>query len=821
MPFDTDDQLRLLIQNTCRDDQEIKSALAEVDITEAQVLETLMKAKSEIWATISSSLQQYELLTLDLKQIKETYPTIYKYEVGQSVPRQKRPVIFRALTALALSLILCYPILSNLSFGRAINDSLKNIMKSSELILTVDICFFILLSLILYPSLSVPFRNLYRYLDNRKVAAFLAQNAQIVKEFRLKSEAFANLNKEMVTDLKERAIKGKIREIINYRLRPSYSTILPDVNTRGLSEVFDGRNTVDTDAKKHLEFLLETMPGGAIGIAGPRGAGKTTLIRSYCSKERSVDEVKGVKILPVMTSAPVKYDARDFILHLFSITCMAALELDRIENPQLYDAEAIKVVVSRITTFFLRAASTIRYLLVIMISVTILLAAILYNLHNHYFTPKHAPNDVSDTLQAEPHHLQPFLTYYATSISKSNDAPALLITCSVICFLLFTIIIFAQRRALRSQRIRPRYAKIRSDDPSSELRRISIKESAETWVEKIKFQQTYTNGWSGSLKLPIALEGGVSRSTTMAEKPLSYPEIVQGLKDLLVTLSVGYRVIIGIDELDKLESDEDAKNFLNEIKSIFGVPRCFFLISASENAIHYFERRGIPIRDAFDSAFDTMIYVDYFNAQKAQSLLEKRVIGKPVPFFILAYCLAGGLPRDIIRQFRNILKEAGEARELSMILGQLIRGDIRAKARAAHFILKKTDNRPQKDQLLLILEEIGFNDFQEEELVRNIHKLFELYQNAEPPIDDSKDENKIYKNLYPVIEELATYLAWIVTIYQLFLQESTVYRMINNDNSMFDSLAKTRQALAVDFGVARTRIAECRKAEHLAAIPLL
>lgn len=41
------------------------------------------------------------------------------------------------------------------------------------------------------------------------------------------------------------------------------------------------------------------------------------------------------------------------------------------------------------------------------------------------------------------------------------------------------------------------------------------------------------------------------------------------------------RVPVGIDELDKIESAEQAQAFLNEIKGLFGVPGCQFLVSVS------------------------------------------------------------------------------------------------------------------------------------------------------------------------------------------------------------------------------------------------
>jgi len=74
------------------------------------------------------------------------------------------------------------------------------------------------------------------------------------------------------------------------------------------------------------------------------------------------------------------------------------------------------------------------------------------------------------------------------------------------------------------------------------------------------------------------------------------------------------QVVIGIDELDKIQSAEEAVQFVDDIKSIFGIPGCFFLISISDDALADFERRGLPFRNAFDSAFDEVIALNYLGA---------------------------------------------------------------------------------------------------------------------------------------------------------------------------------------------------------------
>jgi hypothetical protein len=117
------------------------------------------------------------------------------------------------------------------------------------------------------------------------------------------------------------------------------------------------------------------------------------------------------------------------------------------------------------------------------------------------------------------------------------------------------------------------------------------------------------------------------------------------------------KVIIGIDELDKMQPAE-ARQLLNDVKVLFGERNCFYLVSMSEDAMSSFERRGMPIRDVFDSSFDTVLHVDPLTADEARALLEKRVVGMGVAGHMLCHALAGGLPRELIRVARDVREAA-------------------------------------------------------------------------------------------------------------------------------------------------------------------
>jgi hypothetical protein len=143
-------------------------------------------------------------------------------------------------------------------------------------------------------------------------------------------------------------------------------------------------------------------------------------------------------------------------------------------------------------------------------------------------------------------------------------------------------------------------------------------------------------------------EAGLEGSREIARNQMTLPDIVAEFRRLLAQIAETRRVLIGIDELDKLESREDAYTFMNEMKVLFGLDGCFFLISVSEDAMSVFERRGLPFRDVFDSSFDDVINVGFLRVDESVELLQRRVIGMPLPFIFLCHCIAGGLARDVI-----------------------------------------------------------------------------------------------------------------------------------------------------------------------------
>lgn len=335
-------------------------------------------------------------------------------------------------------------------------------------------------------------------------------------------------------------------EVRNPRL---FDTSIGEKSPPRLLEGSEPRRLVVTEAMTQVSVTARNVHSGSLGVSGPRGVGKSTILQFFGTDAAAGDG----RDLRLVVPAPVDYEPREFIIHLFSRLCEAV---------------------------------------------------------------PHGPADRSAIAAETRHHL-----------------------------------------------------------------------------EQLRYLRTYTATWSASLapRSFLALARGYAKQR--AEQPVPLPELVGSFRGYSERVASWQRsahggkgrVVIGIDEVDKIRDSDRAEAFLNDVKAIFGVPGCLYLVSLSEDAMAGFARRTPSIRTTFDSALDELVLVGPMTYRHSEQLLFKRVTGVPRPFIALCHVLAGGLPRDLVRAARALIDAtpAQGDKPLPDTAGELIRRELETLRQAS------------------------------------------------------------------------------------------------------------------------------------------
>ena len=651
-------------------------------------------------------------------------------------------------------------------------------------------------------------------------------------------EFFATLRRQLV-QANQRAdeaiisqgLKPRIREILDGLINPPFATTLPKLEYSGLSDVFNSAKEIATDARNELKFLLSTMPGGSIGIAGPRGSGKSTLLKSACADlPRNLETQR----IPLLTTSPVEYEGRDFILHLFSAMCNKILQMatEKGAYKRLGDIARIQEPSPGSPLKTLRQFVP---LAVVLGSIFFVLGALIGvgSMSAASAPPAQATAEAAKAQPTATPNTQPTSTdsSFVRLLKVLDLKPGVFLTAGLLLLIAANVVHFAPRMIGQKHQSSEPVLLYNNEMEISREELLKIVREAEAWLKEIKFQQSYTTGWSGALKLPIGLEGGVNTAMSLAQQQLSLPDITKGFCDFVGRVARDFHVVIGIDELDKLESDEAAQRFLNEIKAIFGLPNVFYLISVSENAMSNFERRGLPFRDVFDSSFDNIVYVDYLKLKHAKRLIARRVIGMPPPFVHLCYCISGGLARDLVRTCRNLRQRAqeqearGKLADLKALTLELVKSDLQLKLHALVVAAKKLASEGDVNSFLERLYSLenkldsapflltAYEDLMKvasptvskpEAKTNGAMGLVEVYDKLKQRLSGELPNTANAKNLRALNEELASYLYYCVTLVQFFSDviDPAVLAKAETDGA-FDNLARARQYLAINPAITR------------------
>jgi hypothetical protein len=548
-----------------------------------------------------------------------------------------------------------------------------------------------------------------------------------------------------------------IRRAINAHLR-SFDTAFAIIDKRGLRELADPEREVPTQASGHLRTLMSSLAGGSLGLSGPRGCGKTTLIHSFAT---------GRSVLPnaerrgLVVSAPVRYDAREFVLHLYARVC------EQILNPQgtPFDVPRREQ---------LRAARRSALAKVLFLVAAFLGTLGLLMIYTGRTTPK-GPTETG-------------AVFVATAVVALYTALFLLPSwrrASSLAVFIRSVMTFGR------------------EADTAGAAEFKPERLAEERLEEIRFQQTLASGWSASLALPLGSTLGGESKLTLARTPWTLPEVVDEFRTYVGTLTKadsdeaesGEYLVIGIDELDKIDSAKDAQRFLNDIKGVFGVRGCYYLVSVSEDAMSGFERRGMPFRDVFDSSFDAIMRVPHLTLAESRDVLESRVTGLPVPYQCFCHVLAGGLPRELVRVARELVQAASTDKTMSGLCRAVVASELRAKVAASTVAARAAAGRHRDFVLAWVqrhdLEEPG----EEAEALRERFAEGATWPGLVPAAGDGDADRR----LMALALELMSYSYYAATVLEFFGDERALRRFLVSDADPNDLSARNElPAIAAD-----------------------
>jgi hypothetical protein len=171
--------------------------------------------------------------------------------------------------------------------------------------------------------------KLFRALDTdmkNELELKLVRNAAAARqqpEYRALETEWESQQREAQAAL-EKAVLAAVLTALNEAVAAATAPRMRAASLDGLRSALTDDKVIVTEAFGQLTDKLRERSEGSFGIAGPRGVGKTTLIRFLATRPgfrpphgaAGGQAGAGKPRLGVVVSAPVRYQARDFVLYL-------------------------------------------------------------------------------------------------------------------------------------------------------------------------------------------------------------------------------------------------------------------------------------------------------------------------------------------------------------------------------------------------------------------------------------------------------------------------------------------------------------------------
>jgi len=443
-----------------------------------------------------------------------------------------------------------------------------------------------------------------------------------------------DLRERWLADTAESVIYPNVVEAINkVLLGKDYRNLWVEPESEGLRKLQDPVFRVSTRSSGRLRELLSQMDGGSIALAGPRGAGKSTLLKDF--SQLSGDQMISVRGICVYVPAPAEYVAKEFIADLFQRLCEAYLQYSRSTAATTLTGAGSPGVRrgGKFRRMIALSWLTIRALLAIVLAVWV--AALLVGKTFSERSPSFAA-------------LARWINHVQTVIRIRWPADRWYLEVVIVLIVLLVVLACWPRPRLWRRYMR------RPEEHE-------LTKRAREYLLRLQVDKTVTK--SASIASPIirGMAFGLNRGTSVKYIPWTMPELVGQARRFMEDVSAELRslnraIFIGIDEIDRIGSLEHAERFIGEIKAIFGIEGCFFMVAVAEDVGSMFAQRATAGRTIVENAFDEIVTVRPLDLAEARNLLLRRVPGFTDAFVYLVHALSGGLPRELIRMSRRLVE---------------------------------------------------------------------------------------------------------------------------------------------------------------------
>ncbi|MDX2695342.1 P-loop NTPase fold protein [Streptomyces ipomoeae] len=584
--------------------------------------------------------------------------------------------------------------------------------------------------------------------------------------------------------LSRRLVPVMSREITNL-LGPEHDSLLVTRHHRGLLHAHDPSFWVSSRVEVSLRHKLDQMDGGAIALCGPRGVGKTTLLRKAC--EGRLDGMPARNHFRVIVQTPANYRPEEFLLSLFQQVCRSFLERlgERAREPFLLRL--------RPTGLFRRFIRFIRELLLLSAGLLLLATGLESWARGTYRWAG------SEGREATVHWLGRIQDAYHSAWQEHPGVTRALFIAVGLLFLARSI-------------TGPLFASRRQKQLISDCR---------SHLHLLRHMQTAGLTHNAGITAMSALTFGLARTSGSSSRPLTYPELVTQFRELLARISEyirddrDHKVFIGIDELDRLGSTEQARAFLAEIKAIFAIPNVYFLLSVSEDVGATFIRRGLPVRDVTDSSLEDILHMEPRTLEEAKELLQTRVPGFTDPFVALVYVLSGGIPRDLIRFTRKVIeiRHRTDETDLRSIAGRLLLEEVTETLSSFRVVL---GSQPHDAAWGVLLHDLhGSVDRLRmvrpgRDVRKSLHRELHRLSSGDAPADDDLRAQWV---------ELTAYMLFAMTVVDVFIPrrsaDETGPNRLLTDTARLKELGAARLELGVSADSARLALERLRGAWQL------